>query len=66
MHVASLTLNITIYLAQKTQIALLLAKKVIILAKHTDFANVFLKKLAKVLPERTGINKHAIKLGDDK
>ena len=56
----------TIYLACKAQIALLIAEKITILAKYADFANVFLKKLAKVLLERTSINKYAIKLVDSK
>ena len=42
--------------------ALLLAEKVFFPAEYSDFANVFLKRSAKVLPERTKINKHAIKL----
>ena len=36
------------------------------LAKHSDFADVFSKKSAKVLPEYTGINKHAIELKNGK
>ena len=34
--------------------------------KYSDFANIFLKKLAKVLPKRAGINKHTINLIDGK
>lgn len=33
------------YLAQKIQITLLLAKKIIILKKYSDFTNIFLNKL---------------------
>ena len=49
-------------LAQEAQIALLLAKEVIVLKKYLDFANVFSKESTKVLFECTEINKHAIKL----
>ena len=56
----------TIYLAQKTQILSLITKEVIVLLKYTDFANVFLNKLAKVLLEKTDINKHTIKLLNNK
>ena len=62
VYVRSLELRMTIYLAKKTQIALMLTKKVIILVKYLDFANVFLKKLIKVLLEQIRANKHAIKL----
>lgn len=31
-------------------------------AEYTNFTNIFSKKLAKILPKQTGINKHAIKL----
>ena len=53
--IAFFTLAITIYLTCKAKIALLLAKKVTVLAKYLDFADVFLKKLAKVLPKQTGV-----------
>ena len=42
--------------------ALLLVKKVTVLTKYSDFANVFLKKSANVLLEQTKVNKPAIKL----
>ena len=41
---------------------LLLAKKVTVAAEYSDFADVFLEKLADILPKRTGVNEHAIKL----
>ena len=47
----SLELKKTICLAKEVQIALLLAKKFIILGKYSDFAEVFLEKSANVLPE---------------
>ena len=40
---------------------MLLAEKVIILAKYADFANVFSKKLVEVLLEQTDNNKYTIK-----
>ena len=66
VHVSILSLGskMTIYPAGKAQTASLLAKKVTVPAKYSDFADVFSKKLAKMLPERTKINKHAIKLED--
>ena len=66
MSSLSLKSKITIYPAWKAQIALLLNKEVTIPAKHSDFANVFSKKLAEVLQECTEINKHAMKLEDGK
>ena len=51
----------TIYLAWEAQIASLLAKKITVPVVYSNYADVFLKKSAKVLPERTSINEHAIK-----
>ena len=62
MYVSSLRPKITIQPAKEAQIALLLAKEVIIPAKYSDFANEFLEKLAKVLLERTKVNEHVIEL----
>ena len=59
---SSLGQKITIYLARKAHMALLLAKKVTVLAKYLDFANVFLEKSANILLEQTGVNKHAIEV----
>ena len=58
-------IEMTIYLAQKAQIALLLIKKITVLANYANFTKVFLKKLAKILLEQTNINEHAIKLKED-
>ena len=55
----------TIHLAQKAQIALLLAKEVIIPKEYLDFADIFSKKFVQVLPECIKINKHIIKLQKD-
>ena len=50
----------TIYVAQKAQIALLLVEEATILKKYSDFADIFSKKSAEVLTKRTEINKYAI------
>ena len=49
VHVSSLRSRIIIYPAREAQIALLLAEKVTVLAKHLDFADVFLEKPANIL-----------------
>ena len=56
----------TINLAQKAQIASLLAKKVTVPVENADFANVFLIELAKVLLKRTDTNEHTIELEEAK
>ena len=56
----------TIYLARKAQIAWLLAKEVTIPAEYLNFADIFSKGSAEVLPKQTGINEHVIKLVDGK
>ena len=66
MYISFLELKITIYLARKAQIALLLAKKVTIYAKYSDSADVFLEELANILPEQTKVNEHAVKLEEGK
>ena len=48
------------------QITLIIIEKVIVSAKYSNFANLFSKKSAEMLLERTSINKHAIKLIDSK
>ena len=55
-----------IYLAKKAQIALLIAKKMKILTKYSDFVDVFSEKKALMLPKQTDLNKHATKLEDGK
>ena len=64
MHIATITSKLTIHLERKAQIASLKAKKafVSIPVEYLDFANIFSKKLATVLPEHTKINMHAINL----
>ena len=62
VHISSLGLRMSIYLARKAQLALLLTKKVTVPVKYLDFADVFLEKLANILLELTWANEHAIKL----
>lgn len=53
IHVTFLTLrSMMIHLAWKTQMASLLSEEVILLTEYTDFADLFLKKLAEVLPKK--------------
>ena len=47
---------------RKAQLALLLAEKVIVTAKHQAFADLFLEQSANIHPEQTGVNEHAIEL----
>ena len=56
----------TIHLARKAQLILLFAKKVIVPIKYLDFADLFLEKLANVVPERTKANEHGIKVEKSK
>ena len=49
-------LTMAIHPAIKTQIALLISKKVQILAKYWDFLNVFLEEKAVILPKATKLN----------
>ena len=66
VHISSSKSKIIIYLARETQMALLLAKKVTVPAKYTDFADVFSNESANILPEQIGVNEHAIKLEEGK
>ena len=66
VHVSSLGSKMTIHPARKAQLALLLAKKVTVLAKYSDFADIFLEESANILPEQTGVNEHAKKLEKSK
>lgn len=65
MTLKALLSKLLIYLDKKTQIDSLLIKKITISNKELDFANVFLKKKALILPNWTNFNKHAIKPEDD-
>ena len=66
VHLNILDSKMMIHLAKKVQIALLLDKKVTVLAEYSDFANIFLEKLANVFLEQTGANEHSIKLKQSK
>ena len=50
VYVSILGLRITIYLAREASMVLLLAKKVTIPVKQSDFTDVFLEKSANVFP----------------
>lgn len=52
----------TINLARKTQIVLLLAKEVKITAEYLDFSNIFSKIEALMLLAITHLNQYALKL----
>lgn len=58
----SLSSKIQIHPAWKTQITLLLIKKVTIAAKYLDFIDLFLKKLIVELSKYFAITKHLINL----
>lgn len=69
MHITALKaplLELSIHLDKETQIASLLTKKITIPDKYSDFANVFSKAKALMLSKQTKLNKHAIKLENDK
>ena len=66
VYMVSLISKMTIYLAQKAQIILFIAKKVTILTKYAEFINIFSKKSTKVLLKQTSIHGHTIKLVDNK
>ena len=66
VHISSLEPKITIHLARKAQIALLLAKEVTLFTKYLDFTDVFLEESVNVFSEQTGVNEHAIKFGKGK
>ena len=56
----------TIHIARKAQLALLLAKKITDPSKYSDFADMFLEKSANIPLKQTRVNKHAIKLEKSK
>lgn len=64
-YVAFFALKMSIHLAQKTWLILFITKKFII-PTYVNFIYVFSKKLLKILPKQIGINKHAIKLENNK
>ena len=62
VHISFIGSKITIHSARKARLALLLAEKVTMPTEYSDFAEIFLKKSANILPEQTGANEHAIEL----
>ena len=52
----------TIHSTRKAQLTLILAVKITVITEYSDFADVFSEKSVNVFSERTGVNKHAIKL----
>lgn len=66
VYVILFTSKIIIYSAKKAQIACLPPKSLLFSKKYVDFANVFFKKLVKVLSKHIIINKHIIKLKKNK
>lgn len=59
---AYLRARISIYLARKAQMVLLLPEEVSILKEYTNFLNVFFKESTVVLFECLDINKYTIDL----
>ena len=68
MHVAALVKSIImlIYLSYKALVATLISKEIGILAKYSDFSNVFSSDSAAELLEHTRINYHSINLLNNK
>ena len=66
VYVVSLNLISGLHSDRAAQITSMLSKKVKILDEYLDFANVFSKEKALVLPECTELNKHTINLENDK
>lgn len=62
MHMAYLGLKMLICPTCEAQISLLVAEKVIILTKYSDFSDIFSKKSVAELLKRSDINKHSIDL----
>ena len=66
VHVNFSGSKITIYPTKKAQMALLLAKEITVLAKYSNFADMFFEQSANILPEQTNVDEHAIKLEKSK
>ncbi len=70
IHIAALSSDSgdKIYLLRRAQITYLKVNEASIEvcpSEYTDFVDIFLPKLAAKIPKYTGINDHAIELGDD-
>lgn len=66
VYMTYLGAEISIYLACKAQIVLLVAKKVMILIEYLGSADIFLQKLPAELSKVFDINKHSINAAPDK
>lgn len=66
LQMSFLKTKILIYPVWETQITLILVEEVTVLAEYLEYANIFSKKSAVELPQRTDIDKHLIKLKPDK
>ena len=68
VYVATITLEMAIYLACQAQIALLKTEEapVTVPEEYLDYADIFSEKLAIILPEYTKINSHTINLEEGK
>ena len=68
VHIMALTKPITIPInhSYQAQVAVLMSKETGILAKYSDFSNVFSSDSAAELPEHTRIHDHPINLLSDK
>ena len=68
LYVVALKAKVSIYLSRIAQIADLRWDKapIKILAKYSDYTEIFLSNLAIELPENIHMNEHAIKLADEK
>lgn len=62
IQMAYLKSRISIHLACKTQIALLITEKIDISKEYSDFSNIFSKESVIVLFDHLDKNKHVIKL----
>lgn len=58
--------SMIIHSAQEAHMALLLSKEVTVPMEYADFADIYSKKLAEMLPERTSINEYTVKSDDSK
>lgn len=66
IYIAYLGSKMSIYVACKSQMALLQSKKISFLKKYTEFLDVFSKQTMKVLPNFFDIKKKTINLEQDK
>lgn len=65
-NISSLAIKITICLARKARILLLLVEKITILIGYLDFPYIFWSESAKILPKQTRSHEYFIKLEKNK